>query len=79
MIIQALDLKEKLETTNLKREEVKLMPLDVKNMYLLVWLRVIWKVLKYYVRNLLEEDKKTINACLEMIKFGVCSTLIQYH
>eukprot|EP00957_Ditylum_brightwellii_P209119 15360431-Ditylum_brightwellii.AAC.1 len=48
-------------------------------MYPLVWLRLMWKALKYYAHNLPEEDKNTIDACLEMIKFGIRSTLIQYH
>eukprot|EP00957_Ditylum_brightwellii_P096159 7326183-Ditylum_brightwellii.AAC.1 len=48
-------------------------------MYLLVRLKLIRKVLKYYAQNLPEEDRKTINACLGMIKFGMRSTLIQYH
>eukprot|EP00957_Ditylum_brightwellii_P047893 3637461-Ditylum_brightwellii.AAC.1 len=78
-IIQASDLKEKLEMLNLRRDEVTLMSLDIKNMYPSVQLRLIWKLQKCYVRNLPEEDRRTIEACLEMIKLGMCSTLIQYH
>eukprot|EP00957_Ditylum_brightwellii_P155915 11868638-Ditylum_brightwellii.AAC.1 len=65
------DLKEKLEKLNLRRDEVTLMSLDIKNMYPLVWLRLILKALKYYGHNLLEEDMRMIDTCLEMIKFGM--------
>eukprot|EP00957_Ditylum_brightwellii_P006340 480784-Ditylum_brightwellii.AAC.2 len=64
---------------SLRRDEVTLMSLDIKNMYPLVQLRLIQKALKYYVHNLSEEDKNTIDDCLEMIEFVICSTLIQCH
>eukprot|EP00957_Ditylum_brightwellii_P179747 13692892-Ditylum_brightwellii.AAC.1 len=48
-------------------------------MYPSVCLRLIWKMLKYYTQNLLKEDRKTIDDCLDMIKFGKHSTLIMYH
>eukprot|EP00957_Ditylum_brightwellii_P046849 3555911-Ditylum_brightwellii.AAC.1 len=56
-----------------------MMPLDIKNMYPLVQLQLIWKALRYYAFNLPKEDKRIIYTCLEMIKFGMQSTLIQYH
>eukprot|EP00957_Ditylum_brightwellii_P108079 8245500-Ditylum_brightwellii.AAC.1 len=46
----------------LKREEVTLMPLEIKNMS--------QKALKYNAHNLQKEDNKTIDTCVEMIKFG---------
>eukprot|EP00957_Ditylum_brightwellii_P170980 13015666-Ditylum_brightwellii.AAC.1 len=58
---------------NLKRDEV------IKNMHPPVGLKLINKVLKHYVHNLPEENRRTIDAYLEIIKFGMRSTLIQYH
>eukprot|EP00957_Ditylum_brightwellii_P072151 5484018-Ditylum_brightwellii.AAC.1 len=48
-------------------------------MYPLVRLKLIQKALTYYSCNLSKEDKTTINECLDLIKFGMHNTLVQYH
>eukprot|EP00957_Ditylum_brightwellii_P064804 4917180-Ditylum_brightwellii.AAC.1 len=78
-IIQMLDFKEKLETATLKKGKVTLMSLDIKTIHPLVQLQLIQKALKHYTRNLPKEDKKTIETCQEMIRFGMQNTLLQYH
>eukprot|EP00957_Ditylum_brightwellii_P017899 1348296-Ditylum_brightwellii.AAC.1 len=55
------------------------MSLDIENMYPSVRLQLIQKVLTYYLRSLSKEDKMTINGCLDLIKFGMRNTLVQYH
>eukprot|EP00957_Ditylum_brightwellii_P162801 12397274-Ditylum_brightwellii.AAC.1 len=48
-------------------------------MYPSVRLQLIRKALTYYPRSLSKEDKTTINDCLNLIKFGMRNTLMQYH
>eukprot|EP00957_Ditylum_brightwellii_P061613 4675455-Ditylum_brightwellii.AAC.1 len=55
------------------------MSLDIENMYPSVRLQLIRKALTYYLRGLSEEDKTTINNCLNLIKFGMRNMLAQYH
>eukprot|EP00957_Ditylum_brightwellii_P071429 5430169-Ditylum_brightwellii.AAC.1 len=78
-IIQALDLKEWLEKLRVQRSDVTMMSLNIENMYPLVRLQLIQKALTYYSRGLPKEDKTTINGSLDLIKFGMRSTLVQYH
>eukprot|EP00957_Ditylum_brightwellii_P182721 13917694-Ditylum_brightwellii.AAC.1 len=68
-----------MEALELKRDKVTMMSRDIKNMYPSVRLQLIRNALKYYACNLLKDDKKTTDACLEMIKFGMQSMLIQYN
>eukprot|EP00957_Ditylum_brightwellii_P057822 4385019-Ditylum_brightwellii.AAC.1 len=60
-IIQASDLKERLEELAVKRSDVTMMLLDIKNMYPSVRLKLICKAPTYYSCALSEEDKTTIN------------------
>eukprot|EP00957_Ditylum_brightwellii_P183494 13977360-Ditylum_brightwellii.AAC.1 len=78
-IIQALDLKEMLEELKVQRSDVTMMLLDIENMYPLVRLALIQNALTYYSQGLSKEDKTTINNYLDLIKFGVRNTLVQYH
>eukprot|EP00957_Ditylum_brightwellii_P037938 2869418-Ditylum_brightwellii.AAC.1 len=55
------------------------MSLDIKNMYPSVRLKLICKALTYYSHTLSEDDKTTINNCLDLIKFNMRNTLVQYH
>eukprot|EP00957_Ditylum_brightwellii_P203765 15336091-Ditylum_brightwellii.AAC.1 len=73
-IIQSSDLKEKLE---LKRNKVTLMSLDIVNMYPSVRVKLIRKALHHYAKDLPEEAKETINMCMDIVQFGMKSTLIQ--
>ena len=45
-------------------------------MYQLIKLTTIRKSVRYFSRKLTKETKKTINLCLELIHFGMSSTLI---
>eukprot|EP00957_Ditylum_brightwellii_P180071 13717254-Ditylum_brightwellii.AAC.1 len=78
-IIQASDLKERLDDLAVQRCDVTMMLLDIENMYPSVRLKLIQKALTYYSCNLSKDDKTTINECLDLIKFGMRSTLVQYH
>ena len=77
-IVQASCLKETLEEIGLKREEVKITSLDAINMYPSIKLTTIRKAVRYFTRTLTRETKKTIDLCLDLIHFGVSSTLISF-
>eukprot|EP00957_Ditylum_brightwellii_P210426 15364951-Ditylum_brightwellii.AAC.1 len=78
-IIQALDLKERLEELKVQQNNVTMMSLNIENIYPSVRIQLICKTLTYYSRRLSKEDKTTINNCLDLIKFGMRNTLVQYH
>eukprot|EP00957_Ditylum_brightwellii_P158100 12034380-Ditylum_brightwellii.AAC.1 len=78
-IIQALDLKERLEDLKVWRSDVTMMLLDIENMHPLVRLKLIQRSLTYYLHGLSKEDKTTINNCLDLVKIGICNMLVQCH
>ena len=52
--------------------------LDVETMYPSIKFNMVYKAVHHYARKLNEDTKTTINRCLEMIKFGMENTLIQF-
>ena len=77
-IVQASDLKEILEEQNLVREEVTIASVDDINMYPSIKLATIKKAVRFFTITLTTATKKTINICLELIRFGMSSTLISF-
>ena len=75
-IVQASDQKEILEEKKLVREEVTIASVDAISMYPSINLATIKKAVRFFARTLTTETKKTINLCLELIRFGMSSTLI---
>ena len=71
-------LKETLEEMGLKKEEVTIASLDAINIYPLIKLATIKKAVRFFARKLTSEVKKTINLCLDLIQFGMSSTLISF-
>ena len=47
--------------------------LNIQNLKL-----VIYSTVRYFARTLTRETKKTINLCLNLIQFGMSSTLIYF-
>ena len=60
------------------RDEVKTASVDAINMYPSIKLATIRKSVRFFARKLTAETKKTINLCLELIHFGMSSTLISF-
>ena len=58
------------------REEVTIVSVDAINMYPSIKLATIKKAVRFFARTLTTATKKTINLCLELIHFGMSSTLI---
>eukprot|EP00957_Ditylum_brightwellii_P183141 13949165-Ditylum_brightwellii.AAC.1 len=77
-IVQSLDLKEKLDKCGLKRNEVTLMLLDIANMHPSVRVKLICKALNHYAKNLPATARETIDLCMDIVQFGMKSTLIQF-
>ena len=77
-IVQAFNLKERLQEIGLKREEVTISSVDAINMYPSIKPATIREAVRYFARKLTKETKKTINLCLELIHFGMSSTLISF-
>eukprot|EP00957_Ditylum_brightwellii_P136405 10403560-Ditylum_brightwellii.AAC.1 len=77
-IVQSSNLKEKLEKCRLKQNEVTLMLLDIVNMYPLVHVKLIHKALNHYTKNLPATAREMIDLCMDIVQFGMKSTLIQF-
>eukprot|EP00957_Ditylum_brightwellii_P067802 5146567-Ditylum_brightwellii.AAC.1 len=54
------------------------MSLDIVNMYPLVRVKLIWKALNFYAKDLPATARETINLCTDIVQFGMKSTLIQF-
>eukprot|EP00957_Ditylum_brightwellii_P012897 974590-Ditylum_brightwellii.AAC.1 len=54
------------------------MSLDIKDMYLSIWIRLIWKALKQYTNNLPAVVKRQVEECLGLVKFGIKSILLKF-
>ena len=75
-IVQASDLKERIEELEVTREEVTIASVDAINMYPSIKIATIRKAVIYLAIKLTKETKKTINLLLELIHFRMSSTLI---
>eukprot|EP00957_Ditylum_brightwellii_P138773 10578067-Ditylum_brightwellii.AAC.1 len=77
-IVQSLDLKSKLEQLGLKQKDVVFMLLDIDNIYSSVRVKLIKKALRHFSKNLPDDAKKWIKLSLEMVQFGMKSTLVDF-
>ena len=75
-IVQASKLKEELEEQKVKRDEVTIASVEDINMYQLIKILTIKKAAGFFARKLNEATNKTINLCLEIIRFRMSSTFI---
>ena len=65
-----------MEEKKLAREEVTIEYVNAINTYPSIKLETIKKEVRFFARTLTTATKKTINICLELIHFGMSSTLI---
>ena len=77
-IVQASDIKERIEELKIKKDEVTIASVDAINMYPSIKLAAIRKAVIFFARKLTAATKKTINLCLELIHFEMSSTLISF-
>jgi hypothetical protein len=66
-IIQASELKEKLESLNLRVDSCTIVSIDAIDYYPSIHFRLVRKAVEYYSIGLSEEARETINNCLTMI------------
>ena len=78
-IVQSSDLKERLEEKKLVREEVTIFSVDAINMYPSIKIATSKKAVRFFARTLTTATKNTINLCLDLIRFGMSSTLICFN
>ena len=76
-IIQASDLKEKLEKLNIQQSNNTIISFDCEKMYPSVKFIQIRRATAYFLRDASQEDKAAAERCLEMVKFGIANTLVQ--
>jgi hypothetical protein len=77
-IIQASDLKERLEQLNLKANNCTIVSIDAIKYYPSVHFKLVRKAVHYYSQHLSEQARTTIDQCLTMISFGMSSTLFTF-
>jgi hypothetical protein len=77
-IIQASDLKEKLESLNLRVDSCTIVSIDAINYYPSIHLRLVQKAVEYCSIGLSKEAWETIENCLTMIASGMKSTLFTF-
>ena len=77
-IVQASYLKERLEELKIKRDKVTIASVDAINMCMSIKLSTIQNAVRFFARKLTATTKKNINLCLELIRFGMSSTLISF-
>ena len=75
-VIQASDLKEKLEKLKIKIDEVTIASVGAINMYPSIKISTIKKTVRLFASNLTSATKKKMNLCLELVRFIMSSTLI---
>ena len=76
-IIQASEMKERFEKTcsNLNKDACTIFSFDAEAMYPSIKFDLIKKAVEFFSRNVTVSEEKTINKCLEMIKFEMCSNI----
>jgi hypothetical protein len=77
-IQQASDLKQTLEKLNLRKNKVTIMSLDIVNMYPSTKLSLIKQAIRYYAKDLSTTNRNIIERCIEMIAFGMKTTLVRF-
>ena len=77
-IIQASDLKQKLETLDIHKTDSTIISLDIDKMYPSITFQMVHRAVSFFATTLSNEDKDTIAKCLKLIKFGMSNTLLTF-
>jgi hypothetical protein len=78
IVQQASDLKEKLESLHICRDDVRIISLDIEAMYPSIKFKHVQIAVEYFSSGLSERDMDTVNECLELIRFGMENTLMTF-
>ena len=71
-------MKNDLETLGIKKSKHGFSSIDAEKMYPSIKFGMIKKAVDFFSKNLKKEEKETIAKCLDMIKFGMSTTFIQF-
>ena len=63
---------------NLKKDECTIFSFDAEAMYPSIKFGLIKKAVEYFSENLTIEEENTINQCLDLIKFGMNSNILEF-
>ena len=77
-IVQASDLKNRVEELKIKRDEVTIASVGAFIMYPSIKLSTIKKIMRLFASKLTAATNKTINLCLDLIHIGMISTLVSF-
>ena len=77
-ILHAGVVKQKLDDLKIKKGGVSITSIDAEKMYPSIKFNMIRKAVEYFARSVSKEEKRTIRRCLEMIKYGMATTFIQF-
>ena len=61
-----------------KKGEVTINKYDAEAMYPSIELKLVIEAVNYFSKGLEKEEKKRIKDCLEMVKFGMTSTILSF-
>ena len=78
MILNAYDLKCKLEKLKVSVRRHMVVSLDIKDFYPSVRFSLIAKAVWFFGRGLSIEDRSRLNVCLKLIQFGMSHTLLMF-
>lgn len=77
-IVQASDLKEKLEQYDLSPTNCTITSVDAEAMYPSIKIDLIEKAIKHYTSEMSQDDLETIEGSLSLVKAGMASTLVSF-
>lgn len=77
-LVQASDLKEKLESIKLDANDTTIVSIDAEMMYPSIKYGLIKKAIKYYSSELNDHEAELVDTCLDLIRFGMSTTLITF-
>ena len=77
-IIQASDLKEEIEKLGITSNNTTIVSIDAEAYYPSIKLKLVRKAIQHFSKGLKRKDRTTIEHCIDMIKFGMCNTLITF-
>ena len=78
MIEQSYSLKCQLQALGLRPDNCTIFTLDAQDYYPSIHLKLVKKAIWYFASNLPEEAKATISTALELIEFGMTSTVMTF-
>ena len=77
-INNSFDLKSQLELLDLREDEVTAVSIDIKDMYPMCKFGAVKDAVNHYARVLSDPQRSTIKKCLEILKFSMGHTIVQF-